>query len=110
MFPETLKGELEEFAFEFFDGEVIDRVVGENVARKFLLSRDDVFFTEAGDLSEVEQTRLEGNRADGIVGAVVARGFVDGEKLEESKILFSGPDNELPQGSEIADAEIIFPS
>ena len=47
-------------------------------------------------------------RADRVVGAVVAAGFVDRQELHEPETDARAPIDELPQRSDVADPEIIF--
>src|SRR5262249_10672637 len=57
---------------------------------------------------EMESGRVERARADRVIGAVVAPGFVDRKQLHQPKTDLPRPINELTQTFEVADSQIVL--
>ena len=52
--------------------------------------------------------RIDGQRTDGVVRAVVVAGFVDGQRLENVQAVLMAPIHHLPDAVGIANAEVLF--
>ena len=59
---------------------------------------------------QMQRGRLDGDRADCVVWAVVAAGFIDWQKLHEPETGLRGPIDKLAQRRDIADPEIVSPA
>ena len=56
----------------------------------------------------MQRCRLDRQRADGVVRAVVGSGLVDRQELDEPESSFGDPVNKLSQRTDIADSKIVL--
>src|ERR1035441_2551009 len=107
---EAVEGGLEELALECPDGGIIDRALAhlsQKLRRGQLLEggRRQVCVV-AGRYGD--GGRLDRQRADGVVGAVVVADLVDGQRLEDAQPVAVAPVNDLAHALRIADAKVFL--
>ena len=56
---------------------------------------------------EIERQVIQRDGADGVVGAAIAAGGVDGQKLDKAEAGVGGPVDELTHAADVANAEVI---
>ena len=103
---ETRKGELQQLRLHAACGgevhqiaaEVLAGLRGGDVGRRELRQRVERNF---------QQHWIERHGADGVVGAVVRPGFVDGQQLDKADPMLRRPVHELPQRPGIANAKVM---
>jgi hypothetical protein len=108
--PKPREGLFEKPLLERFDNSVANVAAPES--SKIHIGGDGIeifprqIFRRAG--REIERCWINRHRADRIVRAVVAAGFIDRQKLDQLETNPARPIDELPQPIDIANAEIVF--
>ena len=107
---EALEGGFEQLALERLDAGIIDRPAaqfGQQLRAGQLL---EFRRRQIGNVARRygDGGRLDGQRAEGVVGAVVVADLVDGQGLEDVQPVAVAPVNHLAHALGVADAEVVF--